>query len=80
MSLLSPVKPCAVFSDGTTEPWWRIPNAWELRRTLTGSLGARIVQGLQLSTGAVIGTCLILLTAILVRWSLPKAKRYPSYW
>ncbi|KAK9861591.1 hypothetical protein WJX84_006733 [Apatococcus fuscideae] len=83
VSLLSPSKPCSIYKDGTAEPWWRTVNAWELRRTLEGSLGARIVQGFQLSTGAVIGTCVILLSAIIVRWCLPRGKKYPpypSYW
>lgn len=80
VTLLSPSKPCSLYADGTAEPWWRLPNAWELRRTLDGTYGSRIVQGLKLSTAAVIGTCIILLIAVLVRWCLPKAKKYPSYW
>ncbi len=49
-------------------------------RTLDASLGARMVEGLQLSAGAFIGTCIILLFAIAIRWCQPGGKRYPAYW
>lgn len=80
IAMLSPVKTQQLLPDGSRTPWQRIPNAWDLHRTLDTSFGARIIEGLQLTAGAFIGTCIILLLAVAVRWCFPRARRYPSYW
>ncbi|KAK9861588.1 hypothetical protein WJX84_000125 [Apatococcus fuscideae] len=80
VAMLSPVQTRGVLPDGSFAPWQRVPNAWDLHRTLDAGLGARMVEGLQLTTGAFIGTCVILLVAVSVRWCQPGGRRYPSYW
>ena len=80
VTLLSPVKVQTVLKDGMPVPEPQVPNTWQLHRTLDVSLGARMVEGLQLTTGAFIGTLIILIFAIGIRWLQPGGKRYPSYW
>ncbi|KAK9816386.1 hypothetical protein WJX74_002587 [Apatococcus lobatus] len=67
IAMLSPVKTQQLLPDGSHTPWQRIPNVWDLHRTLDAGFGARIVEGLQLTAGAFIGTCIILLLAVAVR-------------